>query len=191
MPQSWWVVVSTKESCPRSRRRLVLWRRRLRLFRQCKHKEHCVQGLTKTGLVIPGRQGEGGMPQEIDDFTILLRHSTDMGACDLEVYCGLEQLWRMVDRYAMRSPISISVVDSKAGHVRSICGNHHQATGWKLSDQAPSLAPALAGDVEFPLTIRVQDARGNILKMRLQLRGSETENASSCQKPSAVELPHH
>lgn len=129
------------------------------------------------------------MPQEIDDFTIPLHHSTDMRACDLEVYRGLEQLWRMVERYAMTSPISISVVDSKAGDVRSIRGNHHQSIGWKLSDQTPALAPALAGDVEFPLTIRVQDARGNILKMRLQVRGSETEGTSSCPKPS-VALPH-
>jgi hypothetical protein len=129
------------------------------------------------------------MPREIDDFTIALHHSTDMGACDLEVYRGLEGLWRMVERYAMRSPISISVVDNKAGQVRSICGNHHQATGWKLSDQTPTLAPASAGNVEFPLTMRVQDAKGNILKMRLQVRGSETENTSSCQKRS-VALPH-
>jgi hypothetical protein len=179
MPQSWPVVVSTKESCPRSRRRLVLWRRELRLFRQCKHKQRCVPGLTKTGLAIPGRHGEGGMPQEIDDFTIALHQSTDMGVCDLEVYRGLERLWRMVERYAMRSPISISVVDNTAGHVRSIRGNRHQATGWKLNDQTPTLAPALAVNVEFPLTIRVQDARGNILKMRLQVRGSETENTSS------------
>ena len=130
------------------------------------------------------------MPQEIDDFTIALHPSTDMGACDLEVYRGLERLWRMVERYAMRSPVSISVVDNKARHVRSIRANHHQATGWKLNDQALCLAPALAGNVEFPLTIRVQDARGNVLKMRLQVRGSETENTSSCQKPSVAALPH-
>jgi hypothetical protein len=111
-----------------------------------------------------------------------------MGACDLEVYRGLERLWRMIERYAMRSPISINVVDNKAGQVRSICGNHDQATGWKLSDQTPTPAPA--GNVEFPLTIRVQDARGNILKMRLQVRGSETENTSSRQKPSVAALPH-
>lgn len=130
------------------------------------------------------------MPRELDDFTIALHQSTDMGACDLEVYRGLERLWRMVERYAMRSPISISVVDSKAGPVRSIHGNHDRATGWKLSDQTPALAPAPAGNVEFPLTIRVQDAKGNILKMRLQVHGGETENASSCQKPSVAPLPH-
>jgi hypothetical protein len=129
------------------------------------------------------------MPREIDDFTIALPQSTDLGDCDLEVYRGLERLWRMVERYAMRSPILISVVDSKAGHVRSIHGNHDQATGWKLSDQTPTLTPALAGNVELPLTIRVQDAKGNILKMRLQVRSSETENTSSCQEPS-VAPPH-
>jgi hypothetical protein len=107
--------------------------------------------------------------QQIDDFTILLAESTDLDACDLKVYSGLDRLWRMVDRYEMTSPISISVVDSKAGHVRAICGNHHHATGWNLKDETATAAPALAGNLEFPLTIRVQDAKGNILKMRLQV----------------------
>jgi hypothetical protein len=120
-----------------------------------------------------------GMNQQIDDFTIPLPHSTDMGACDLKVYSGLERLWRMVARYSMASPVTITVVDNKSEHVRSICGDHDPATGWKLRDETPTLAPALAGNVEFPLTIRVQDDKGNILKMRLQVRDSQAENPSS------------
>ena len=109
------------------------------------------------------------MPQEIDDFTIPLAHSTDMGACDLKVYSGLDRLWRMVARYSMASPLAITIVNNKAEQVRSIRGNHDQATGWKLKDETP---PARAGNVEFPLTIRVQDARGSILKMRVQLEAT-------------------
>jgi hypothetical protein len=41
------------------------------------------------------------MQRQIDDFTIILPHSTDMGACDLKVYSGLDRLWRMVARYTM------------------------------------------------------------------------------------------
>ena len=53
--------------------------------------------------------------------------------------------------------------------MRSIRGNHDEVTGWKLLDETPAVASAVAGGVEFPLTIRVQDVRGSILKMRVQL----------------------
>ena len=111
------------------------------------------------------------MPQEVDDFTIHLHQPTDMGMCDLKVYSNLERLWRMVDRYKMKAPISISVVDSNKACVRAICGNQDPTTGWQLNDETSSMAQASKTEVdfEFPLTIRVQDARGNILKMKLQL----------------------
>jgi hypothetical protein len=119
------------------------------------------------------------MPQGIDDFTIPLSHSIDMGACDLKVYNGLERLWRMVARYTMASPLTITVVDKKAEHLRSIRGNHDPATGWKLEDETTTLAQTLAGNVEFPLTIRVQDARGSILKMRVQLETTMPNSSSN------------
>jgi len=37
------------------------------------------------------------MPQEVDDFTIPLHQSIDIGACDLKVYSDLDRLWLMVD----------------------------------------------------------------------------------------------
>jgi len=39
----------------------------------------------------------------------------------------------------------------------------------RLKDETTAINQATAGEVEFPLTIAVQDSRGNILKMRLQL----------------------
>ena len=109
------------------------------------------------------------MPQEVDDFTIPLHQSTDMGACDLKVYSNLERLWRMVDRYKMTAPLSIRVVVCNEACIRAICGNHDPATGWQLIDQTSSIAQSPEAEVEFPLTLRVQDARGNVLEMKLLL----------------------
>ena len=50
----------------------------------------------------------------MDDFTIILPELTDMTSCDVKVYEGLERLWRMVERYKMTAPITITVVDKTA-----------------------------------------------------------------------------
>jgi hypothetical protein len=109
------------------------------------------------------------MPQEIDDFTIILPELIDMPSCELKVYEGLDRLWRMVERYKMAAPIAIRVVDNKARCVRAIRGTRYQSGGWQLEDETTEVALPLGGEVEFPLTINAQDAKGNILKMRLQL----------------------
>ena len=109
------------------------------------------------------------MPQRIDDFTIVFPQFRDLGACELKVYDGLDQLWRMVERYKMKAPITIRVVDHNDRHVRTISGHLHQAAGWQLKDEISAVDQGTASEVEFPLTIAVQDSRGNILKMRLQL----------------------
>ena len=96
------------------------------------------------------------MPKGIDDFTIVLPELTDMAACELKVYDGLDRLWRMVERYKMTAPIAIRVVDNKARCVRAIRGTRYQAAGWQLQD-------------EYPPNINLQDAKENILKMRIQL----------------------
>ena len=109
------------------------------------------------------------MAQEIDDFTIVLPELIDMPSCELKVYEGLDRLWRMIERYKMAAPIAIRVVDNKARCVRAIRGTRYQAGGWQLEDETTVVAPPLGDEVEFPLTINTQDAKGNILKMRLQL----------------------
>jgi hypothetical protein len=108
-------------------------------------------------------------PQEVDDFTIILPEWTDMAACELKVYDGLDGLWRMIERYKMTAPIAIRVVDNKARGVRVIRGNRYQAAGWQLTDETIAVVPPLGSEIEFPLTINSQDAKGNVLKMRLQL----------------------
>ena len=109
------------------------------------------------------------MPQGIDDFTIILPKLTDMAACELKVYEQLDRLWRMVERYKMTSPITISVVDNKARCVRAFRANRDQAGAWQLMGEPTTVPPPLGAEVEFPLTIIAQDAKGNVLKMRLQL----------------------
>jgi hypothetical protein len=109
------------------------------------------------------------MSQGIDDFTIVPPHLRDMGACELKVYSQLDQLWRMVERYKMTAPITIKVLDHNDESVRLIRGHRDQASDWQLRDEATGVDHTAAGEVEFPLTIRVEDAKGNILKMRLQL----------------------
>ena len=80
-----------------------------------------------------------------------------MAACELKVYDGFDRLWRMVERYKMTAPIAIRVVDNKARCVRAIRGTRNQAAGWQLEDETTAAAPPLGGEVEFPLTINVQD----------------------------------
>jgi hypothetical protein len=108
------------------------------------------------------------MPHVIDDFTIILPKYTDMAACGLKVYEQLDQLWRMVERYKMTTPIKMRAVDNKARCVRAFRANRNQTGVWQLEDEPTAVAPPLSGEVEFPLTINAQDAKGNILKMRLQ-----------------------
>jgi len=115
------------------------------------------------------------MPQGIDDFTIILPEFADMAACELKVYEQLDRLWRMVERYKMTTPITIRVVDNMERFVRAIRANHDQAGAWQLEDEPTAVALPLGGEVEFPLTIKAQDAKGNILKMRLQLGMAKPE----------------
>jgi hypothetical protein len=44
-----------------------------------------------------------------------------------------------------------------------------------LEDTLTVATPPSEGEFEFPLTINVQDAKGNILKMRLQLEVPKPE----------------
>lgn len=113
------------------------------------------------------------MPQGIDDFTIILPELTDVVTGELKIYHGLDQLWRMVEHYKMTAPLAIRVIDNKARCVRTIRGNHQPTNGWQLEEVTPSAESVLGAEVEFPLTINAQDAKGNILKMKLQVAGNE------------------
>jgi len=114
------------------------------------------------------------MPQAIDDFTIVLPELTDMATCGLEMYDGLDRLWRMIERYKMAAPIAIRVVDNTGICLRVIRGTRDQAACWHLEDVTTAPESPLEGEVELPLTLNSQDAKGNILKMRLHFRVGRT-----------------
>jgi hypothetical protein len=57
----------------------------------------------------------------------------------------------------------------------AIRGYRIQAGAWQLEDTLTVGTPPFEGEFEFPLTINVQDAKGNILKMRLQLEVPKPE----------------
>jgi hypothetical protein len=109
------------------------------------------------------------MSQEIDDFTIFVPELTDMATWELKMYHGLDRLWRMVERYKMTAPIAIRVVDNKARCVRAIRCARDQTKGWQLEDETPVGSQPPGAEIEFPLTMNSQDAKGNLLKMRLQV----------------------
>jgi hypothetical protein len=100
----------------------------------------------------------------IDDFTIVLPELTDMATCGLEMHDGLDRLWRMIERYKMLAPSAIRVVDNQARCIRPIRGTRHQATCWHSEDETTAARSPLGGEVEFPLTLNSQDAKGNIFK---------------------------
>lgn len=104
----------------------------------------------------------------MDDFAIALPQLIDVATCELETYSGLSHLWRMVERYKMIAPITIRVLDGRAGCVRTILGDHNQR-GWQLKDVTSAEERPPTGEIDFPVTLEVKDAKGNILKMRLQL----------------------
>ena len=119
------------------------------------------------------------MQQGIDDFTIVLPELIDMASCELKVYDGLDRLWRMVERYKMTAPIAIKVADPKASCVRAILDTRCQAAHWQLRDEPTAVASPLGSEVEFPLTMNLQDAKGNVLKMKLQLAVVKPEPLST------------
>jgi hypothetical protein len=103
-----------------------------------------------------------------DDFTILLPEGADILRGDLNVYVGLHHLWRMVERYKMTSPVTFRVVDKRARCVRSFRGTHTLEGNWQLEETAAAQPSPEEVALELPLNLNSEDAKGNVLKMRVQ-----------------------
>jgi hypothetical protein len=111
----------------------------------------------------------------IDDFTIVLDEPWNMESCGIGLFEGLGQLWKLVQRYGMKTPITINVVDSQSICIRTLSAVRDETGGWQLTDETPPTNAAQEGkSIAFPLNINATDSSGNILKVRLQLAGRAT-----------------
>jgi hypothetical protein len=105
-----------------------------------------------------------------DDFTIVLDEPWNMESCGVEVFEGLGQLWKLVQRYGMKTPLSITVVDSQSDCIRTLAAALGKTGVWQLTDQMqPTNAAYERKSITFPLIIHSVDPSGNILKVRVEL----------------------
>jgi hypothetical protein len=79
--------------------------------------------------------------------------------------------WNVLGLLALTNVVirAVLVRDQKVGGENS-APRYHLNPDPTLGDTPTAATPPLKGGVEFPLSINVQDAKGNILKMRLQLK---------------------
>jgi hypothetical protein len=109
----------------------------------------------------------------IDDFTIVLDEPWHMESCGIELFEGLGQLWKLVQRYGMKTPLMINVVDSQSICVRTLSAVRDETGRWQLTDQTPPTNTTQEGkSIAFPLIIDSTDSSGNVLKVRVQLARS-------------------
>jgi hypothetical protein len=113
-----------------------------------------------------------------DDFTIVLDEPGNMESCGIEVFEGFTQLWKLVQRYGMKTPLAITVVDSQSICIRTLRAVHDGSGRWQLTDETSPTSEAHEGkSITFPLTINSKDARGNVLKVRVQLATKHSQDA--------------
>jgi hypothetical protein len=105
-----------------------------------------------------------------DDFTIVLGEPRDMESCGIELFEGLGQLWKLVQRYGMKTRLTINVLDSQSICIRTFGALRDETGRWQLTDETPPTNAAQDGKpIAFPLIINSTDSSGNVLKMRVQL----------------------
>jgi hypothetical protein len=106
----------------------------------------------------------------IDDFTIVLHEPVNMESCGIEVFEELSQFWAQVQRYGMKTPLTINVVDSQPLCIRTLKAVRDETGIWQLTDETSATIAKYQGkSTTFPLIINSKDRSGNILKMRLEL----------------------
>jgi hypothetical protein len=106
----------------------------------------------------------------MDDFTITLDEPRNMESCGMEVFEGLDQLWKLVERYGRETPLTINAVDSQPVCVRTLKAVRDRTGTWKLTEETPPTSAAFEGrTVAVPLIINSKDLSGNILKLRVEL----------------------
>jgi hypothetical protein len=105
-----------------------------------------------------------------DDFTIVLDEPENMKSCGMEVFEGLGQLWKLVQRYGMKNPLRMNVVDSQPVCIRTLKAVREEFGAWRVTDETLSTSAAVEDKpITFPLIIDSKDLSGNILKVRLEI----------------------
>jgi hypothetical protein len=115
------------------------------------------------------RESIGDQVPATDDFTIILDESGNMESCGVEVFEELGQLWKLVQRYGVKTPLTINVVDSQPICIRTLKAARDKTGTWQLTDATPTSATCEGKSLTFPLTINSKDRSGNILEVRMQL----------------------
>jgi hypothetical protein len=101
-----------------------------------------------------------------DDYTIVLGEPRDMESCGIKLFERLGQLWKLVQRYGMKTPLMINVVDSQSICIRIFSAVRDETGRWQLTDETPLTNAAQGGKpIAFPLIINSTDPNGNVLKM--------------------------
>ncbi len=119
-----------------------------------------------------------------DDFTIILDELENMESCGMEVFETLGQLWKLVERYGMKPPLTINVLDSQTVCIRTLKATRDKFGAWRLIDETPPTSTAFEGKpIAFPLIMNSKDLSGNTLKVRVEIatkhRSTEPQQLSS------------
>jgi hypothetical protein len=119
-----------------------------------------------------------------DDFTIVLDEPGNMESCGMEVFEGLSQLWTLVQRYGMKTPLTINVVDSESIRIRTLKAARDKTGTWQLTDETPPTSvESERTPITFPLIIHSKDVSGNILKVRVEL--GTKQQSQNAEQPSS------
>ena len=70
----------------------------------------------------------------------------------MEVFEGFGQLWKLVERYGMKTPLTINVVDSQPVCLRTLKAARDKSGAWRLTDETLSTSATFEGKpIMFPL----------------------------------------
>jgi hypothetical protein len=124
-----------------------------------------------------------------DDFTIVLDEPENMESCGMEVFEGLGQLWNLVERYGMKAPLMINVLDSRTVCIRTFKAARDKFGTWRLIDATEPTSTEFEGNrIAFPLIMNSRDLNGNILKVRVEI--ATKHRPTEPQQPSSGTVSH-
>lgn len=126
-----------------------------------------------------------------DDFTIILDELENMESYGMEVFERLGQLWKLVERYGMKPPLTINVLDSQTVCIRTLKAARDKFGAWRLIGETPPTSTLFEGKpIAFPLIMNSKDLSGNILKVRVEI-ATKHRSTEPQQLSSGTVSPHY